>query len=77
VSRNVTFNENEEPRELEIIEVPGLQVEGENGNPTQQPKSIQKPQETIQKPRETLLLEPRQLRNTQFKDYSKLNDPNT
>ena len=54
VSRNVTFNENEEPEELEIIEVPGLQVEGENGNPTQQPKSIQKPQEAI-------LSEPRQL----------------
>src|SRR5277367_2257249 len=29
VSRNVVFNENEEPRELEIREVPGLQVEGE------------------------------------------------
>ena len=29
VSRNVTFNKNEEPRELDIIDVPGLRVEGE------------------------------------------------
>ena len=29
VSQNVTFNENEEPRELNIREIPGLRVEGE------------------------------------------------
>ena len=29
VSQNVAFNENEEPRKLEIVEVPGVQVEGE------------------------------------------------
>ena len=29
VSQNVAFNENEEPRELEIVEVPGVQVEEE------------------------------------------------
>jgi len=29
VSRNVSFNDNEEPRELEVVEVPGLQAEGE------------------------------------------------
>ena len=29
VSRNVAFNEDEEPRALDIIEVPGIQVEGE------------------------------------------------
>ena len=28
VSRNVTFNEDEELRALDIIEVPGIQVEG-------------------------------------------------
>ena len=34
VSRNVAFNENEEPRELEVIEMPGLQSEGEDVNNT-------------------------------------------
>ena len=29
VSRNITFNEDEEPRALDIIEVPSIQVEGE------------------------------------------------
>ena len=43
VSRNVTFNEDEEPRALDIIEVPGIQVEGEIISPaTQQPASAPK-----------------------------------
>ena len=28
VSRNIAFNEDEEPRALDIIEVPSIQVEG-------------------------------------------------
>jgi transposase InsO family protein len=30
VSRNVAFNENDEPKELEIVELPDVEVEGEN-----------------------------------------------
>ena len=31
MSRNVAFNENEEPKELEdFVKIPGLQAEGEN-----------------------------------------------
>ena len=36
VSRNVAFNEDEEPRALDIIEVPGIQVEGEIISPATQ-----------------------------------------
>jgi hypothetical protein len=41
VSRNVAFNENDEPKELEIVDVPGLQVEGEKNT-----KEDQSPQQT-------------------------------
>ena len=43
VSRNIAFNENEEPRELEIWEVPGLRVEGEKEvqSPVQSPQQTQ------------------------------------
>jgi hypothetical protein len=34
VSRNFAFNENEEPGELEVREVPGLQAEGESRDDT-------------------------------------------
>src|SRR5277367_3151728 len=79
VSRNVAFNENEEPRELEIREVPGLQVEGEKEVEviqedilsTQQTQSIQdKPTTTIP----TTEPQKRQLRTTTFMDYSKINN---
>ena len=30
VSRNFTFNENEELRELQVVELPGLEAEGES-----------------------------------------------
>ena len=44
ISRNVAFNENEEPRELEIVEVPGMRVEGEiREKSPQQPIIPQKP----------------------------------
>ena len=71
VSRNVTFNEDEEPRALDIIEVPGIQVEGEIISPaTQQPAPVPKtPQPETP--------EPRQLQKTGFIDNSKLNDPGT
>ena len=73
VSRNVAFNENEEPRELEIVEVPGVQVEREiiRDSPTQQPVILQKPGVELSK------TEPRELRRTEFIDYSKLNNPST
>ena len=78
VSRNVTFNENEEPRELEIVEVPGLRVEGE--------KEIEKDQsthETQSISEETINPTPipeaptRQLRRTVFKDYSTIDNPDS
>lgn len=50
VSQNIAFNENEEPRELEI-EVPGVQVKGEiRENTPQQPIIPQKPTAEPQKP---------------------------
>ena len=71
VSRNVTFNEDEELRALDIIEVPSIQLEGEIISPaTQQPAPVPKtPQPETP--------EPRQLWKTGFIDYSKLNDPGT
>ena len=72
VSRNVAFNENEELKELEIVEVPGVRVEGEiRENPPQQPIIPQQP--AVEPPKS----EPRQLRQTEFIDYSKLNNPST
>ena len=71
VSRNIGFNEDEEPRALDIIEVPGIQVEREIISPaTQQPAPTPK----IPKPETP---EPRQLQETRFIDYSKSNDPGT
>ena len=71
VSRNVAFNENEELRALDIIEVPGIQIEGEIISPaTQQPA----PTPRIPQPKTP---EPRQLWKTGFIDYSKLNNPGT
>ena len=71
VSRNVTVNEDEELRALDIIEVPGIQVEGEIISPaTQQPAPALK----IPQPKTPEL---RQLWKTGFIDYSKLNDPRT
>jgi hypothetical protein len=70
ISQNITFNENEEPRELEIIEVPGMQVEGEiRENTHQQP--VIPPQKPIAKPQKPEL---RQLvQQTGFIDYTKVN----
>ena len=50
------FNKNKELKELEIIKVPGLQVEEENRNSPQQTQQIQKPQEIS-----PIISEPRQL----------------
>ena len=71
VSRNIAFNEDEEPRALDIIEVPGIQVEGEIISP-----ATQQPAPTPRTP-EPKTPEPRQLQKTGFIDYSKLNDPGT
>jgi Reverse transcriptase (RNA-dependent DNA polymerase) len=74
VSRNIAFNENEEPKDLEIMEVPGMRVEGEiRENQPQQPTIPQKP---IAEPQKTDP-EPRQLRQTGFIDYTKINNPNS
>ena len=71
VFRNVTFNEDEELRALDIIEVPGIQVEGEIISPaTQQLVPVPKTSQP-----ETPEL--RQLRKIEFIDYSKLNNPRT
>jgi hypothetical protein len=70
VSRNIVFNENEEPKEFEIIEVLGVRVEGENReNPPQQPIVPPNPVVKSSQP------EPRALCHTQFIDYTKLNNP--
>ena len=70
VSRNVAFNENEQPTELVIVDIPGVRVEGEiRENPSQQPVILQKPAV------EPLKSEPRQLRQTGFIDYTKINNP--
>lgn len=51
VSQNVTFNENNKLRELKIVGVLGMQVEGEiRENSTQQPITPQKPAAEPQKP---------------------------
>ena len=71
VSRNIAFNEDEELRALDIIEVPGIQVEGEIISPATQQLA---PTPRTPQPKTP---EPRQLRKTRFIDYSKLNDPGT
>lgn len=71
VSQNVTFNENDKPRESEIVEVPGVQIEGEiRENSSQKLITPQKPAAELHKP------EPRQLWQTAFIDYSKVNNLN-
>ena len=71
VSWNIAFNENEEPREVEIMEVLGMQVEGEIIEILpQQPTIPQKPEEP-QKPEP----EPRQLWHTKFIDSTKAKNP--
>ena len=45
ISRNVAFNENEEPQELKIItELPGLQFEGEKATDNDLPNLINTPE---------------------------------
>ena len=69
ISRNVVFNEDEEPKALDIIEVPGIQVEG---------KIISlATQQLVPKIPQPETPEPRQLQKTGFIDYSKLNNPRT
>ena len=70
VSQNVAFNENEEPRKLEIVEVPGMQVQGEIREISPQQPVIPQKLEADQ------LSEPRQLWKTGFIDYTKVNNPN-
>ena len=67
----VRISEDEEPRALDIIEVPSIQVEGQIISPaTQQPAPAPKTPQP-----ETSEL--RQLRKTRFIDCSKLNNPRT
>ena len=70
ISRNVAFNENEELRELEIVEVSGVQVEGDIREISPQQPVIPQKLEADQ------LSEPRQLWKTGFIDYTKFNNPN-
>jgi IS30 family transposase len=87
ISRNVAFNENEEPRELEVIEMPGLQSEGEDVNNTPLQTTSNNPDVTQDTPKnaneptyneipppdepQTRNLRPR---NAKI-DYKQLNDP--
>jgi len=60
VSRNVAFNENEEPRESEVMEVPGLQVEGEDESTTPLQTMSDRPeitQNTSKTPNEPIQIE--------------------
>ena len=69
ISRNIAFNEDEEPRALNIIETPSIQVEGEIISPATQQLVPKTPQPETPKLR--------QLWKTGFIDYSKLKDPGT
>ena len=71
VSRNITFNEDEELRAFDIIEVPSIQVEGEIISPATQQLA---PAPKTPQPKTPEL---RQLKKTRFIDYYKLNDPRT
>ena len=83
VSQNVTFNEDEEPRELEIItDILGLQLEGEQvtDSDLQNPKSAE-PDEPEKQPKSVSnnkstehTYPPRPKRNTD-RDYHRLNNP--
>ena len=88
VSRNVTFDENEEPRELQInTDLPGLQLEGEqviNGDlpnpktaPTtaEQTKPDSEPQTKPEAEPESHTYPPRSSRRADI-DYRTLNNPN-
>lgn len=83
VSRNVSFNENEEPKELEITEVPGLQVEGEDETITPSQTTTEGPEITQDTPKIQIepirnkIVEPttRNMRNREKVDYRQLNDP--
>ena len=82
VSRNVSFNENEKPQELEVIEVPGLEAEGEDHmvpasntpieNVGNTPKIPEEPKLEIKSPE---IRETRNLRAKPKIDYRQLNDP--
>ena len=80
VSRNVSFNDNEEPRELEVVEVPGLQAEGEvKGNlapktMNEQPKKDEEPTQEAEIEIETPGARNLRTRTTKI-DYRQLNDP--
>ena len=69
ISRNIAFNEDEEPKALDIIEVPGIQVKGEIISLATQ--------QLVPKTSQPETPEPRQLQKTGFIDYSKLNNPGT
>jgi hypothetical protein len=87
VSRNVSFNENEDTQELEVAEVPGLEAEGEDhmvpasnapienvGNMPDTPQTLRG-----QKQEEIATPEARETRNLRAKttkvNYRQLNDP--
>lgn len=85
VSQNFVFSENEEPGELAIVEVPGLESEGENmvtpasktpTVPTEDAKSLEPSKvEEIETPD---IQEMRHLRTRSTKiDYRQLNNPST
>ena len=82
VSRNVAFNENEEPRELEV-EIPGLEAEGEINNVSSSQTTSEAPEITEDTSITTIKPSPvsnesipRNLRARTTKiDYRRLNDP--
>ena len=52
ISRNIAFNEDEEPKALDIIEVPSIQVEGEIISPATQQLVPKTPQSETPEPRQ-------------------------
>jgi hypothetical protein len=87
VSRNVSFNENEEPGEVTIVEMPGLEAEGEieelatSQTTSDQPEKMHITPKTSNEPIRAEPVPPnelettRNLRNKTKVDYRRLNDP--
>ena len=87
MSRNVSFNENEEPGEIEVVEMPGLEAEGEIEELSTSQTTSDRPETTLKIPNtinEPIRAEPappddseitRNLRNRTKIDYRRLNDP--
>ena len=80
VLRNVAFNENDEPMNLEVVNVPGISAEGENeedpaSTPAQDTGSKSEPQDMTLTHAKATKIETRNLRLRPKVDYKQLNNP--